>query len=192
MNTFTESDLMLTFPDDWIVRKFDGTAAYRSVSGHGLKGVDFLCLAPDDALWLVEVKNYRSRSKLHKSTRRSPEGLAAHVGKKFHDTKRLIRVVNRAMRKKWWIELQLAYFRLVKRSRPKSTYWFWAEAERRLENPRNLVCLLWMETPERGLNYEDATADALAEWLEPGNELRLAEIDNPGGVPVRVGRVTAT
>ncbi|MCP9237658.1 hypothetical protein [Lewinella sp. JB7] len=186
MNTFSESGLSIIFPEDWIVRKFDASPAYQSVSGRGLKGVDFLCLSPEGELWMVEVKNYRSRSRAHKAKRRNPEGLAAHVGKKFSDTKRLIRIVNRAMRRKWWIELQLLYFRYFKRSRSRSNYWFWAEAERRLAQPRNLVCLLWMETPERGSNFEEATADALDEWLEPGNRLRIGEIDHPGDLPLRV------
>lgn len=186
VNTYEESDLQLTFPADWIVRKFDDTAAYHSVSGHGLKGVDFLCLVPRDGIWLVEVKNYRSRNPLHTTVRRSPENLAAHVGKKFSDTKRLIRLVNRAIRRKWWAGLLLSWYAWVKRDRPNSTYWFWAEAERRMGNPRTLVCLLWMETPERGPDYEQATREALDEWLEPGNVLKLAEMDAPGGVPLTV------
>ncbi|THH41633.1 hypothetical protein [Neolewinella litorea] len=188
MNTFEESDLQITFPESWLVRKYDETTAYHSVSGHGLKGVDFLCLAPDGRLWLVEVKNYRRREERHKTHRRNPEALAEHVGRKFVDTKRLIRVVNRAMRRNWWIGLQLLWYDLRKIDRPRSHYWFWAEAERRLANPRKLVCLLWLETPELNPDYEAATAEALEEWLEPGNELKLAETQRPAGVPVTVIR----
>ena len=50
-----ESDLLFEFPDDWVVRKYDDTAAYQSLSGHGLKGVDFIALVPDGTLWLIEV-----------------------------------------------------------------------------------------------------------------------------------------
>lgn len=188
MNTFEESDLDLTFPESWIVRKFDDTAAYHSVSGHGLKGVDFLCLTPDGKLWLVEVKNYRRREEKHRTRRRSPEALAEHVGRKFVDTKRLIRIVNRAMRRNWWIGLRLFWYDLRKVSRPRSHYWFWAEAERRMANPRKLVCLLWLETPELNPDYEEATSEALEEWLEPGNELKLAETQRTAGVPVTVIR----
>ncbi len=186
MNTFEESDLELTFPSDWIVRQFDRTPAYQSVSGHGLKGVDFLCLLPQGDVWLVEVKNYRSRTKEHRAVRRNPEALAAHVGKKFSDTKRLVRIVNRAMRRHWWSGLLLLWYDRVKRERPGSHYWFWAEARRRIDNPRKLVCLLWIETPERAPDYESATREALDEWLEPGNVLKLAEMDAPGDVPLSV------
>ncbi len=186
VNTFEESDLAVTFPGDWIVRKFDETAAYHSVSGHGLKGVDFVCLTPDGRLWLIEVKNYRRRNGGHPTLRRSPEALAEHVGRKFSDTKRLIRVVNRALRRKWWIGFRVLWYRLRKSARAASPYWFWMEAERRLGNPRHLVCVLWLETPETGLHYEEAVAEALDEYLEPGNQLRLAEMDRPGDLPLTV------
>lgn len=186
MNTFEESDLRLSFPESWIVRKFDETPAYHSVSGHGLKGVDFLCLAPEGRLWLVEVKNYRRRKQEHRTLRRSPEALAEHVGRKIADSKRLIRIVNRAFQRSWWIRLRLAWYALRPGPRPDSHYWFWAEAERRLAWPRRLTCLLWLETPEPGVHYEEAVAESLDEWLEPGNELLLAEMDRPGNVPLTV------
>ncbi|WP_116124581.1 hypothetical protein [Lewinella sp. IMCC34183] len=186
MNTFDESDLELTFPESWIVRKFDATAAYHSVSGHGLKGVDFMCLTPDGRLWFIEVKNYRRRKPAHRIVRRSPEELAEHVGRKFSDTKRLIHVVNRALRRRWWLALKLYWYELRKAPRPQSPHWFWYEAERRLAFPRKLTCLLWLETPETGVHYEEAVAGALEEWLEPGNELRLAEMQRHAGVPLTV------
>ena len=80
-----ESDLHFTFPPDWIVHKFDATAAYRSVSGHGLKGVDFLCLVGTEELYLIEVKNFYRRGKRKLAMRRGPTALADHVGRKFVD-----------------------------------------------------------------------------------------------------------
>ena len=186
MATFTESKLDFTFPADWIVRKFDDTVAYRSVSGHGLKGVDFICLAPAGELWLIEVKNYRKRGGGYRTVRRSPEGTGKHVGRKFADTKRLVKIVNRAMRNEWWTELRLRWYGWMVRARPDSLAWFWWEAERRLAEPRKLVCLLWMETPETSRDYEMAVNEALDEILEPGNRLLLAELDRPGSLPFTV------
>jgi hypothetical protein len=182
VNVFEESDLSFTFPTDWIVRKFDSTPAYQSLSGHGLKGVDFLCLGADDSLYLIEVKNYRKRGGGHKIVRRDPERLAEHVGRKFVDTKRLIDIFNRAMRRGWWPSLLLFWYLLHPRPRPNAHYWFWAEAERRVHLPENVYCVLWLETPESQFNYQAATEQALKAYLEPGNHLTVAEVSNPSGL----------
>lgn len=179
MGVFIESDLAFTFPDDWVVKRFDTMSAYRSVSGHGLKGVDFLCLAPPAELWLVEVKNYRTRSAGFRADRRHPSGMAKHVGRKFADTKRLIRVVDRALRRDWFTQLRLRWYAWFSKPRPLSLLWFWKEAERRSRSPQNLTCLLWLETPEMSPDYERATALALDEWLEPGNRMIIAETKRP-------------
>lgn len=191
--TYSESDLLFTFPDDWIVRKYDSTVAYQSLSGHGLKGVDFLCLSPDGKLWLIEVKNYRMR-KNFRATRRSPGELAVHVGKKFSDTKRLIRIVNKYMRRRWWIALRLWWYGRGRWSGPStggpsrsaSNYRFWWECLRRLGDSNNVNCLLWLETPELSTNYGGATGQALEAYLEPGNVLRIAEMQRPGNIPIQV------
>ncbi|MGB3798887.1 MAG: hypothetical protein WA952_03680 [Lewinella sp.] len=167
MNTFLESDLQFQFPDDWIVRKFDQTAAYRSLSGFGLKGVDFLCLAPAGDLWLVEVKNFRRRLGRAFTPRRGPEYLAKQVSRKFTDTGRLIRLMNRAMRKKWWIRLLWFWHR----RRSDGHYQFWSEANRRLTDPRRVICLLWLELPEPDFDYLTITRRVLEEELEPGIRL---------------------
>ncbi len=192
VNTFQESDLQIRFPEDWIVRQFDRTAAYQSLSGHGLKGVDFLCLTPEQELWMVEVKNYRQRNPQSSLKRRSPEALATHVGKKFSDTKRLIHLMNRAMQRNWWVILLLFWQRLGGGDRRDSHYWFWAEAERRLAKPRKIVCLLWMELPERSPDYDSATEAALEEWLEPGNQLRIAGTHDRDSLPLHVTLNPAT
>ena len=172
-----------------MVRKFDETAAYRSVSGHGLKGVDFLCLLPDGGLWLMEVKNYRTRHDRYRSVRKNPAGLAEHVGTKYSDSKRLIKVVHRALDRQWWPALLLRWYSLHPRPRPNSHYWFWDEARRRIESARTVTCVLWIETPEDGDNYEVALTEALEEWLEPGNKLVVAEMDHPGNLPIEVSTV---
>ena len=132
--TYRESDLLLTFPPDWVVRKYDATAAYRSLAGHGLKGVDFICLLPDGRLWLIEVKNYttrRKRGKVYAAKLRSPEDLSAHLTRKFHDSERLLRIVAESFRRRWYRRWQLAYQRWRGRPFPESNVWFWNEAARR-------------------------------------------------------------
>lgn len=182
MNTFEESDLLFTFPPDWIVRKFDGTVAYQSLSGHGLKGVDFLCLVPPDSLYLLEVKNYRSRDERYRIARRDPKELAAHVGKKFSDTKRLIRIVNKALRRKWWMGLLLRWYSWHPPRLP-APYWFWLEAQRRMEEVR-LTCILWLEIPERTEYYKGAVREALNDHLAPDDTLILTEMEGPTALPI--------
>ncbi len=185
-----ESDLTFTFPPDWIVRKFDATAAYRSVSGHGLKGVDFLCLVGADEIYLVEVKNFYRRGKRQLAVRRDPQALADHVGRKFADTRRLVAIVLRAMQRRWYVRMLLRYYSLHRRPRPGSHYWFWAEAARRLAVPSHVYCVLWLETPEGGEHYETATANGLRQWLQEGNRLIIAERGRTGGLPIRVRAAT--
>jgi hypothetical protein len=183
---FSESDLTFTFPTGWIVRRFDGTAAYRSVSGHGLKGVDFLCLPPGNELWLVEVKNYHRRHRDYPGRRRNPDGLAEQVGRKFSDSKRLIRVILRSMRRKWYLRMVFSWYGLHPRPRPKSHHWFWYEAERRLSDARRVRCVLWLESPQANPDYLLATRTALEGQLEPGNVLHLQGGRSPESFPIRL------
>ena len=180
MATFYESDLTFTFPDDWVVRKFDETVAYQSLSGHGLKGVDFICLEGADALWLVEVKNFRRRDERYRAVRRRPAALAGQVATKFTDSQRLINIVYRSMQRRWSTRFLLWWYRFYLRPRPKKTYWFWAEAERRLREG-HVHYVLWLETPDAGPDYVEATTSQLRGLL-PTVE-RLLVKTNDDGLP---------
>ena len=181
MNRFRESDLTLSFPPDWVVLKYDDSPAYQSVSGHGLKGVDFLALAPGGGLWFVEVKNYRPRYaglREYRAHRRPPEALARHVLRKFADSRRLVRIVDRALRRRWWTRLQLWFLdRRPATPRPGNRLWFWTEAHRRLATPANHRYVLWLETPETARDYDDAVAAALKSKLDPA-EVRVLDTDS--------------
>jgi len=186
--TFAESDLLFSFPDDWVVRKFDDTVAYQSLSGYGLKGVDFIALSPDGKLWLMEVKNYRPRQnkgKEYRASRRQPRELAAHVAKKFTDTHRLLRIVDASLRKNWYRRIKLLY---LERLRPntESNYWFWSEAKRRADQADSVRYLLWMETPETRPDYDDATEQALLALLHPDATLFVVENERQKEVPISV------
>lgn len=189
--TFEESDLLFDFPDDWVVRKYDDTVAYQSLSGHGLKGVDFLALTPDGMLWLIEVKNYRPRistrtGQEHFAKRRSPENLAQHVARKFYDTARLIRIVDASLRRRWWARVRLWYLEKIGKDRPQSNYWFWSEAHRRVDDPASIMLVLWMETPENRDDYPAAVGRLLIEQIDPGTQLLVLEQDHSVALPFRV------
>lgn len=182
--TFSESDLIFSFPDEWVVRKFDKTLAYRSLSGHGLKGVDFIALTPDGKLWLIEVKNYRPRfsnTREYRAHRPRPEGLAKKVGRKFTDTRRLLRIVNKALRSKWWFRVWLRYRRWLPGR--KSSYRFWTEAHERSADDRKLVYVLWLETPEKSKDYGARVRGLLAERLAKSSTLYVVERERTESLP---------
>lgn len=184
---FPESDLLFSFPDDWIVRKFDETRAYQSLSGHGLKGVDFIALSPDGKLWLMEVKNYRPRfanEVEYRANRPDPEELAKQVAIKFTDTLRLLRIVNKALTAKWWFRLWQRFRSLVP-SRT-STYWFWTEAHKRMAEEQAMVYVLWLETPERNDDYDRSVQELLVQQLPVVGNLWVVEEERPEELPIHV------
>lgn len=186
-NTFPESDLHFRFPDDWVVRKFDATRAYQSLSGHGLKGVDFIALSPDGKLWLMEVKNYRPRfvdGKEYRAKRRRPGELVGLVDKKFKDSQRLLQIVDVALRRNWWFSLWERY-RMVFPDKD-SNYWFWTEAKRRGNDPACLVYVLWMETPEEPVDYDLAVKAELRLLMGEEVALYVVETKRKTGIPIQV------
>lgn len=186
MPSFTESDLLFRFPDDWVVRKFDQTAAYQSLSGRGLKGVDFIALSPDGRLWLMEVKNYRPRTtndREYRAKRRPPADLGHHVWSKFKDSHRLLKIVDASLRRKWWFRLWDSYRSVFPAAH--SNYWFWIEAQRRVDREAVVVYLLWMETPEKNPDYNAAVAASLREALP--SDATVLVVESPGNTAVPVG-----
>ncbi len=177
---FSESDLLFNFPDDWIVRKYDDTAAYQSLSGHGLKGVDFITLSPDGKLWLIEVKNYRPRisdrnGKEYRAVRKTPALLAENIVTKFQDSQRLIRIVDTYLKRHWWRRFQLWWYDFRGKPNTNSNYWFWSEAHRRCEDETKVIFVLWMETPERKTGYDDEVEALLLQGMPSGSQVIVAE-----------------
>jgi len=194
MITFQESDLTFYFPNDWVVRKYDDTVAYQSLSGHGLKGVDFIALSPDGKLWLIEVKNYRPRisprdGREYRAKRKSPENLAVDIATKFNDSKRLIRIVDIYLRRGWWRRLQLWWYRL-RGPNLDSNFWFWSEARRRCDLDRATVFVLWMETPERKTGYDDEVEVVMLAKMPAGEQVIIAEASRENSLPFGILKPT--
>lgn len=62
MPVITEEKLVFTFPDDWLVEKYDDTEFYRKDFQRlqGTKCVDIVAFAPHaESLWLIEARDYR-------------------------------------------------------------------------------------------------------------------------------------
>ena len=173
------------------MRKYDDTTAYQSLSGHGLKGVDFIALSPDGKLWLIEVKNYRPRvspkdGREYRAERKSPEVLVEKIAGKFRDSLRLIRIVDTFLRRHWWTRLQLWFLDRRRRPNTDSNYWFWAEARRRCALPERRAFVLWMETPERKTGYDEEVERLLKLAMPEGEQVIVAESSRPHPLPFGV------
>ena len=57
---FVEREVQANFDKEWGVIKLDEHRYYKSVSGLGLKGVDFIAVHPSFGLVLIEMKNYKN------------------------------------------------------------------------------------------------------------------------------------
>ena len=166
MPTFRESGLEFTFPDDWEVLPFDKHPYYRTLSGHGLSGVDFMALLPDGTLLLLEVKNYtdpypdRNLVELPKFVT-DFDGYARRMARKATDSLRTVRIVEQMLLRKrgyrwlvnypWWLQ------RLV-----PGWYW-WYRAAHAAAAPARIWFVLWAENPESIGIY---TVTDFAEWKQ--------------------------
>ncbi|MEM6967496.1 MAG: hypothetical protein AAF573_22220 [Bacteroidota bacterium] len=107
MSTFQESELTFSFPDDWWIKKYDTTKFFTYLSGHGLKGVDFMMISPREELILVEVKNYHDRwaddkNEIASTFENDLQSLALRIIQKFEDTFRLLQIVHQYYQRKMW------------------------------------------------------------------------------------------
>ncbi|MGZ8218208.1 hypothetical protein [Methylomagnum sp.] len=83
MPTIIEGKLLFTFPDDWLVEKYDETAFYRDHFQKlaSSKCVDVVAFSPRaESLWLIEAKDYRING------REKSMDLCAEVAHKVRDT----------------------------------------------------------------------------------------------------------
>lgn len=82
MPTIDVDGIAFTFPNDWLLSKYDDWLYYRSYAGarSGTKAVDLLAIDPDRTAWFIEVKDYRA----HRRTK--PTELSHEVAQKVHDT----------------------------------------------------------------------------------------------------------
>jgi hypothetical protein len=151
MNTLKESDLQFTFADHYIVKSYDDQPFYKSFSGRGLRGVDFIGLHPNGEAWLLEVKNYTHRpaqeqANLRQKLTGDQPLLFQQVQQKIADTKRAIAAINDYLCQKWWYRWR---YQLLSRLYPdlllQQERMYWMEAASRLER---MTAYVWLELPE--------------------------------------------
>lgn len=177
-NIFSESELHFKFPESWIVYKYDNHRFYRYLSGSGLKGVDFIAIHQDQ-LFLIEVKNYAIRF-IHKDYDPMDALLAdpsAYIDKyfrKFDDTLRLIDVIDRYYKRKWWYRKLFqpfkSYFsetRII-----KNETGFWSKAIEIMQKKQGVNLVLWLELPP---GYPPLESEKLNVYFKQNIQLKIPD-----------------
>lgn len=178
---FQESGLVFSFPRGWGVRHYDRHTYYRGLSGQGLKAVDFMALAPDGSLWLIEVKNFRRRREFL-PVLKTPAELGAQLLQKTADTQRAIHAIYGYYRRSGlyrWIEpllLQLPWMRFDRI--------FWTRAYARRAQTK-VVLWLELEPDQEGFRAE-MNAWLKAHWPPDAPPVQLG--GGGGRAPWALGR----
>lgn len=153
---FEESDLIFTFNDDWVVKKYDNHAYFKTLAGYGLKGVDFVGVYQMNQLFLIEVKNYRQRTYSPVLPDWSDlEGVPApliHIFlEKIEDSMKLIRVVYRFLERKWWFIILRKLNNFIRRTRLNKDWKFWDKVYQLSCTQDNLNYVLLLELDSKFL-----------------------------------------
>ncbi len=164
---WTESGIQFQFGPAWAVQPYDRHRFYKSLSGRGLSGVDFLGLL-GGKLYLFEVKNFRRRQ--HWQTAEpiepvlaAPQNLSQAVAKKVEDTEVGIDAIGQYYHRRplfRWTEPWL------RRRVPPTYEWaFWARAYALLDTPEQLRAVLWLETDQTSLELRQTLERQLENHL---------------------------
>ena len=154
MKTFEESGWQFQFADHWEVIPYDRHRYYRYLSGHGLKGIDFLAWnRREDRLLLLEVKNFAPQDWEGPSPNMTrvlanPEAYAERMIEKFRDSLRLFEIIHR-YRARQWGPRNYWHFRdhwIPPRWRTHLPLSIWERAYRLSQGSGAAICLcLWIQ-----------------------------------------------
>jgi len=177
---FTESDLLFTFNEDWVVQKYDDHAYFKTLAGYGLKGVDFVGIYKRSHLYLIEVKNYRQRDYSPVSPDWSDlEGVPIpllHIFlEKIEDSLKLIRVVYRYLERKWWFNILRKLHNLVGNERLDKDWKFWDKVYKLSCIQESLNYILFIELDSKFLEEKKTNEANFKKQLDSALE---KEVDN--------------
>jgi len=167
---FIESDISFSFDSDWTVKKYDEHAYFRILSGHGLKGVDFIGIYKQQSLYLIEVKNYHQRSYSPVApdwsdiTGTNPN-LASAFNEKIKDTLQLIDVVILYLSRRWWSKPALTLHRLLGSTKLTKDWQFWTKVKSLTEDSSQVHPILYLALPPAFLHQEQTTATQYLQHL---------------------------
>lgn len=169
VSTFQESDLLFSFSSEWYVKKYDAHPFYLSISGEGLRAVDFIGLHPNGDWWLMEVKNYRNRpinqqANIQKKLSDDLPLLYQLVQQKITDTQRGIQAIAAYLQRKWWYRWR---YKLLNRYGSQQMLlqqdrMFWMKAAETMKQTNKGQIVLWLDLPER-LQVVELTAEQKAQ-----------------------------
>ena len=145
----------------------------------GFKGVDFIVLQ-GDALFLIEVKNYRYPGFEVDSSQLDKAALAEKLIEKALDSTHLLRIIYLYFQRKWYIRFFNSLFRKLPTLHPG--YSFWLNAYEAHQAGRCTV-VYWLEGMEKDpvfqtpirkalepemlhVLFADTTQNSLSKWLK--------------------------
>ncbi len=147
IQTFEESGLRFHFHPDCFVMAFDKHRFYKTLSGKGLKGIDFLILDAEGYLHFLEVKNYRTFGNAE-DVKLDVSAIQHLMELKLKGTLKVISVANALYERRWWFRLVSAYWgqwpwwaRLM----PEAYLWWRFQ---RVVEEGNYKAYLWLEGEE--------------------------------------------
>lgn len=154
--SFQESGWQFEFDDIWWVKKFDDHRYYRSLSGSGFKGLDFIAVKPGSQLLLIEVKNYRDQE--------PPE--SEQLGKVFiekvEDSLKLLELVQKYYGRKWFFRLFAPWIKRYPTFFGEQGYWTEAFD---LAQSTKVCAVLWLDAPVAPLGYIEKTNHFIQEQM---------------------------
>lgn len=148
---FQESGLQFDFGQDWIVKKYDEHAYFQSLSGMGLKGVDFIAIRQGRELVFIEVKNYRTRynAKMDQSFEvlvKPAAELAYELKRKSEDTLLAMDAVLQYYHRSWWYRrLRKVWLRWPWLQHKRA---FWSQADALVDHSLHFVVWLALDSDD--------------------------------------------
>ncbi len=140
---FIESQIQFSFYDSWDVVAFDKTKFYKTISGLGVKGVDFLGIH-NQQLYFIEVKNFNQYSSIIEKEF-DFKAFRNNIIIKFEDSQRAIRLIHEHYARKWWYSSSQYLPKRILSLFAKD-FLFWEQCYKILNNStQNSRFILWIE-----------------------------------------------
>ena len=140
---FEESRILFEFGNSWDIVAFDKTKFYKTISGLGVKGVDFLGIY-ENRLYFIEVKNFTQYNEIDESTF-DFKAFRTKIIIKFEDSQRAIRLIHRHYSRKWWHKIRkFLPTRFI--SWMDKDYFFWEKSYQIMQlGADHHIFILWIE-----------------------------------------------
>lgn len=175
--TFQESDLQFHFSDtDWQIKKYDTHRFFKTLSGAGLKGIDFLGIFQDKQVVLWEVKNYHTNQTNKSQNYLIVENTAVFIETimaKVIDTLTAMRVIQQYLRRQWWYRFYDSYASFIPTFFIQHKDWFfWHQIQEKRNKETTIIFVLWLEI---AANFDAKSWKTLTTTIQQELSKRLKE-----------------